>query len=164
MEMVTGKKIEGRASNVAVKAVIGVSLMTAAAWAQTFAFEIGGPVAAQDFRLKSAAFVFRTTGCADPAKAEVTAMAEGVADGARRTMPLKVTPSSRPGVYAVLPQWDAGRWVVVLKGACGTMLAGAVIPVGLHGFAREESKFFAHPATAAEIEAALKAFPEGGYK
>ena len=165
-----GKKFAGGPSNVFVKAVflnaaIGVFLLAAAAWAQAFAFEIGSPVAAQDFRLKSAAFAFRTAGCADPEKAEIIANAEGVVDGARRTIPLKVNlAASRPGVYAVMQTWTGGRWVVVLKGSCGAMQAGAVIPIGPRGFVREDSKFFARPATAAEIEAALKAFPEGGYK
>ena len=72
--------------------------------------------------------------------------------------------SSRPGVYAVQRQWDAGRWVVILKGSCGDAHAGAIIPFGPHGFVREASKFYTHPPTAAEIEAALKAVPEGGYK
>jgi hypothetical protein len=161
MEMVIGKN--GAVSRMVAQA-LACGLFAAAAWAQAFSFEIGSPVAAQDFHFKSAAFVFRTAGCAEPGKAEVSATAEGVADGARRTMPLKVTPSSRPGVYAVFQQWSGGRWVVVLRGACGTMQAGAVIPVGPRGFVREGSEFYPHPATAADIEAALKAFPEGGYQ
>ena len=45
------------------------ALATAAlALAGTFTFTIGSPVASQDFRAKTAAFVFRTEGCADPAK------------------------------------------------------------------------------------------------
>jgi hypothetical protein len=53
---------------------------------------------------------------------------------------------------------------VNLKGACGAANAGALVPIGANGFVREASKFFTRPATAAEIEAALKSFPEGGYK
>ncbi|HTA43528.1 MAG TPA: hypothetical protein VK789_13830 [Bryobacteraceae bacterium] len=134
------------------------------AWAQAFTFEIGSPVASQDFATKSAAFVFRTAGCAAPEKPEVSATAEGLVEGTRRTLPLKVNPSSKPGVYAVFQQWTGGRWMVVLKGSCGSAQAGAIVPVGPRGFVREDSKFFTHPATAAEIDAALKAFPEGGYK
>jgi hypothetical protein len=134
------------------------------ALAQGFTFEIGSPVAAQDFRVKSAAFVFRTTGCAEPAKPEVAASAEGMVDGVHKSMMLKVLSSSRPGVYAVVQQWGPGRWAVVLNGSCGDARAAAIIPVGPSGFVRDASKFLAHPATKAEIDAALKAFPEGGYK
>lgn len=140
-------------------------LLPVFAWAQAFTFEIGAPVAAQDFRSKSAAFVFRTSGCGEPEKAEVSAAAVGLIDGARRTQPLRVMPSSKPGVYAVFQEWGTGgRWTVVLKGSCGRMQAGAIIPIGPRGFVREDSKFLTHPATAAEIDAALKSFPEGGYK
>ena len=138
-------------------------LIPALAGADEFMFEVAGPVAAQGFVSKTAAFVFRTAGCPDPDKAQISATAEGVADGRRQNLVLRVTPS-KPGVYAVFQQWNSGRWVVVLKGSCGPRQAGAVIPVGPHGFVREDSKFFTHPATAAEIDAALKAFPEGGYK
>jgi hypothetical protein len=136
----------------------------APALAQAFTFEIASPVAAQDFRFKSAAFVFRTTGCPEPGKVEVSATGQGLAGAERRSMVLKVIASSKPGVYAVVQQWDAGQWVVILKGSCGAAQAGAVIPVGPHGFVREASKFYSHPATASEIEAALKAIPDGGYK
>jgi hypothetical protein len=129
-----------------------------------FMFEVANPAAAQGFVSKTASFVFRTTGCAEPDKASVSATAEGFENGARRSLPLKVMPSAKPGVYAVFQQWSSGRWVVVLKGSCGNRQAGAVIPIGPRGFVREDSKFFTQPANAVEIEAALKAFPEGGYK
>ncbi len=145
-------------------AIAGVIFAAAPASAQTFAFEVGSPIAAQDFRSKSAVFAFRTTGCADLAKVEVSAMAEGVVGKDRRSIPLQVTPSSRPGVYAVAKQWEGGNWVVVLKGSCGGMEAGAIVPVGLRGFVREASKFYSHRPSAAEIEAAMKAIPEGGYQ
>ena len=61
---------------------IGVGKTTLGqALAEAFSFEIASPVAAQDFRFKSAAFVFRTTGCPEPAKAEITATGEGLAGG-----------------------------------------------------------------------------------
>jgi hypothetical protein len=141
-----------------------IAFGSAPAWAQAFAFEIGSPVAAQDFRFKTAAFVFRTTGCPDPGKVEVSAMAQSLAGAERKSMDLRVVAASKPGIFAVLQQWNAGQWVVILKGSCGEAQAGAVIPVGPHGFVREASKFYSHPATAAEIDAALKGIPTGGYK
>jgi hypothetical protein len=171
MEMVIGKKIARRTSNGAMKtakhrltALAALLCVSPLAWAQAFIFEIGSPVAAQDFRFKSAAFVFRTTGCSEPGKVEVSATGQGLAGAERRSMALRVIASSKPGVYAVLQQWDAGQWVVILKGSCGEAQAGAIIPVGPHGFVREASKFYSHPPTAAEIDAALKAIPDGGYK
>jgi hypothetical protein len=133
------------------------------ALAEGFTFTIASPVASQDFRSKTAAFVFRTEGCADPAKSQISGTAEGIVKGARRSVPLKVDAMSRPGVYAVYQTWSAeGEWVVNLKGTCTSENAGAVIPIGPKGFVRESSKFFPRPATAAEIEAALKALTHGG--
>jgi len=139
-------------------------IFAALTFAQDFRFEVGGPVAAQDFRFKSAPFVFRTTGCVDPGGSVVTAKAEGLVDGARQSMALKVMPSSKPGVYGVIPQWSAGRWAVILQGTCGHTQAGAIIPVGASGFVRDASKFLTHAATPIEIETVLKAFPQEGYK
>jgi hypothetical protein len=110
MEMVDGKKSEVTSSNEAMKPTkchvllqmllqAGLICVPTLALAQTFTFEIGSPVAAQDFRVKSAVFVFRTTGCPEPAKAEITATGEGLVGGARRSMVLRVVASSKPGAY-----------------------------------------------------------------
>jgi hypothetical protein len=139
--------------------------MAALALAQGFTFTIGSPVAAQDVRSKTAAFAFRTEGCADPAASQIGGTAEGLVNGMRRSLTLRVAEMSKSGVYAVYQTWpQEGVWVVNLKGTCGAANAGALVPIGAKGFVREASKFFTRPATAAEIEAALKAFPEGGYK
>src|SRR5580658_2897118 len=83
--------------------------------AEEFTFTIGSPVAAQDFRAKVAAFVFRTQGCADPPKSQISATAEGLVKGVRRSVALKVEAMSKPGVYAVYQNWPAeGHWVVNL--------------------------------------------------
>jgi hypothetical protein len=49
-----------------------------------------------------------------------------------------------------------GAWVVNLKGTCANANAGAIVPIGPHGFLRESSKFFQRAASPAEIDASLK--------
>ena len=45
----------------------------------------------------------------------VSGTAEGLVNGARRTVSLEFRPTSRPGVYALHKQWeDAGVWTLVL--------------------------------------------------
>jgi hypothetical protein len=136
------------------------------AMAEGFTFAIGNPVASQDFQFKTAAFVFRTEGCADPAKAQISATAEGIVKGERRSVALKVSPgSAKPGVYAIFQSWPAeGHWVVNLKGSCANLSAGAVVPMGPKGFIRESAKFFPRPATDSEIETSLTALTQGGNK
>jgi len=133
------------------------SALAALTAGQTFTFTIGSPVASQDGRSKLAAFVFRTEGCADPAKATVDATAEGLIQGTRKSVALKLTALSTPGVYAVYPTWGSdGDWVVSLHGTCAAASAGALIPVGPGGFNRAASKFFPRAATKQELEAALQ--------
>jgi hypothetical protein len=130
-----------------------------------FTFNIGSPVASQDFASKSAAFVFRTEGCADPTKSRISGTAEGLVNGMRRSVALNLLETSRPGVYAVNQNWPReGGWVVVLKGTCGGANAGAVVPIGPNGFVRESAEFFPRPATNAEVEASLRALPQAGKK
>jgi hypothetical protein len=146
---------------------IGIAACAAAAlaFAEGFTFTVGSPVASQDYQAKGAAFVFRTQGCAEPAKSQISGTAEGLVKGARRSVPLKVVAMSRPGVYAVYQNWPAeGEWVANLKGTCADASAGAIVPMGAKGFIRESSKFFQRPATKEEIETALKAIEKGGNK
>jgi hypothetical protein len=142
---------------------IAVLAMAAPAMAGGFTFAIASPVASQDFHFKMATFVFRTEGCADPAKPQISATAEGIVKSERRSVALKVMPGTKPGVYAVFQSWPSeGRWLVNLTGMCAGASAGAIVPMGPKGFIRESSKFFPRPATGSEIETALKALTEEG--
>jgi hypothetical protein len=132
--------------------------------ADAFTFVIGGSVASQQYQFKAAAFVFRTEGC-DSRTPEVTATAEGVVYGERKTIVLKISQASKPGIYAIFPTLpQQGHWLVNLKGVCGNLNAGAIVPVGSKGFIRESSKFFPRSATDREIETSLKALAPGGTK
>ena len=72
--------------------------------------------ASQDARAKNAAIVAILSGCHEADKGTVTATAEGVVDGTRKTLPLKVIVLNQPGWFAVERQWpESGRWVVVLS-------------------------------------------------
>ena len=144
---------------------IGNLAVTALTFAQTFTFTIGSPMASMDGRSKLAAFVFRTEGCADATKAKVDGTAEGVVQGTRKSVALKLAAMSTPGVYAVYPTWPAdGDWVVSLYGTCAGASAGALVPIGPGGFIRASSKFFPRPATAAELDEALQTLSQGRRK
>jgi hypothetical protein len=133
--------------------------------AEGFTFSVGSPVASQDYRAKGAAFVFRTQGCAEPAKPQISATAEGLVKGVRQSVALKVVAMTKAGVYAVYQNWPAeGEWLVNLRGTCADASAGAIIPIGPKGFVRESSKFFPRAASNAEIEISLKEIANGGNK
>lgn len=144
--------------------VIANVILLALAEAEGFTFVIGSPVASQQFQFKAATFVFRTQGC-DSATPQISATAEGIVKGERKSVELKVAPGAKPGIYAVFQSWaPEGQWLVNLKGVCGNLSAGAIVPIGPKGFIRESSKFFPRPATDTEIETSLKAITPGGKK
>jgi hypothetical protein len=111
--------------------------------------------------------VVRPGGCADPASAEITVTAEGIVNGARRRVPLKLSALPTPGVHAVPKDWSSGGvWILNLVGKCAGKTAGAIVSiVGPNAeYRREGVKYLPHPATLSEIDAALKALTAGGQR
>ena len=142
-----------------VRKLIAVYLAIAAsAPAADFALAIANSVAGNSFQAKGAVMVVRPEGCADPAKARIEGTAEGLVNGARRSISLKLVALQTPGVFAVFKEWPPeGVWVVKLTGTCQGSTAGVIAPIGPKGFVRESSKFFSRAASEAEVEASLKA-------
>jgi hypothetical protein len=134
--------------------------------AQEFTLQVGLPIAGNTQQAKSSLLVVRPGGCADPGSAEITATAEGIVDGARRSVPLTLTALPTPGVHAVPKHWARGGvWIVNLVGTCAGKTAGALVPIGPKAtFRRETVKLFAHRPTAAEIDASLNALTGGAQK
>jgi hypothetical protein len=134
------------------------------AYAQEFALQVGPPIAGNAQPAKSSLLVVRPGGCSDPAAAKITATAEGIVDGARRSVPLTLMPMSTPGVHAVPKDWaKSGVWIVNLVGSCAGKTAGAIVSIGSAAtYRRDAVKLLAHPASAAEIDASLKALTTGG--
>jgi hypothetical protein len=137
-----------------------------AATAQEFTLQIGAPIAGNAQGAKSSLLVVRPGGCADPAAAQITAMAEGLVDGERRSMPLTVFELPTPGVHAVPKGWAKhGVWVVSLVGTCAGKTAGAIVPVEPNAtFRRDAVTLLARRPTPAEIDASLKLMTTGGPK
>jgi hypothetical protein len=146
-------------------AAFAVTLLSCA-WGADFSLAIGNPVAVarpNGVVKKDIGFAVRGENCADIAKIQVTGTAEGVVDGARRSVPLRVIAGETAGTFAISHDWpQQGAWVVNLTGHCGNFTSAAVVPMGPNGFLRESSKFFPRAATAAEVELALKTLTGGG--
>lgn len=68
-----------------------------------------------DVKAKGAFLLARLSGCHEAEKGVLTASAEGVVDGKRRTISLKVVKLDAAGTFAIARQWpEDGIWVVVL--------------------------------------------------
>ena len=133
------------------------------AFAQEFALQVGPPIAGNGQQSKNSLLVVRPGGCSDPSAATITATAEGLVDGARRSVPLTLRSMPTPGVRAVPRDWpEGGVWIVNLVGSCGGKTAGAIVSLGASAnYRREAVKLLAHPATSTEIDASLKALTTG---
>jgi len=130
-----------------------------------FSLAIGNPsaVALPDgvFK-KDAVLAVRGENCADLSKVQISGVAEGIVNGARQSIPLRLIPATTPGTFALSRDWPrGGTWVVSLTGHCGSSTASAVVPFGPNGFLRDSSKFFPRAATTAEIEAVLRTLHGG---
>lgn len=158
-----------------MKSILILLTLSASAFAADFALAIGSPFAASSpgtetsggasqrvFKVKDAVLAVRTENCAEPAKAQITGTAEGLVNGVRQSVPLKLISGAAAGTYLVSREWPPqGAWIVNLSGVCGGAKAGALIPIGPNGYVRESSKFFPRSITEAEIEASLKTVAGG---
>jgi hypothetical protein len=82
---------------------------------------------------KDAALVLRVGGCIKPADARVSATAEGLVNGKRRTVTLQLK-SISPGVYTLSRQWPAeGVWVLAITGTVEKLTCGRLVELGPNG-------------------------------
>lgn len=82
-----------------------------------FWLELGSPTASSDPKAKGAVVLARFVGCHEPAKAVLTATAEGVVQGKRQSIALQPVSLSTSGLYAISRTWPAeGKWVLRLEG------------------------------------------------
>lgn len=127
--------------------------------AEDLVIQFASPVAAQSYQFKKSAFVFRTLGCPSDVKPEVSATAEGLVDGQRQSVSLKVTAvqASAGNVFAIFREWsNQGVWIVSVKAHCGGKSAGVLVATDAQGIVRESSTVLNHPATEKEIENSLR--------
>jgi hypothetical protein len=141
--------------------IVGGAMVAGAApfAGELFRLEIGPPIAG-GFSTKKAVLVARPL-CCDPATVRITATAEGIVNGTRRSIPVEVQALAAPGVHAIPRQWPDGQWVLNLTGTCAERgaTASAVVPLTATGFDREKTQILTRAATGEEIETALRGAP-----
>jgi hypothetical protein len=122
---------------------------------EVFRLEVGPPIAAPNAPKKSA-FVVRSQ-CCEVSSVTITATAEGIVNGARKTVPLTLMDVGS-GARAVPSAWGEGTWVVRLDGSCAERktVASTIVPMGRAGFMRDAVITLTRAATAADVDAALR--------
>lgn len=91
---------------------------TAAVFAGGFYLSVTVPDAeSDDPRVKEAVLLVRPIGCHEPSAAKLSVRAEGLVDGQRKSLAVRLTPLGDEEGYAVRRQWPAeGVWVLTLTG------------------------------------------------
>lgn len=152
-----------------LSAVVLALACEAAAQAQEFTLQVGPPIAAsprpgsRERKVSTkAVFVVRPLGCTDAPTLGVSATAEGIEGGVRRSIALALEAMPASGVRVVSRQWDGGVWVVRVVGTCAGRTAGAIVTPDPNGaYRRDGVEYVAGVPTAAQIDRALRALMSG---
>jgi len=98
-----------------------------------FQLSVETPAASADPQLTNVVLIARTYGCHQPADAKLSASAEGLIDGERRSLPLELR-SIASGVFAIRQQWPSeGKWVLALTGSYNGMTSSVLVELGPNG-------------------------------
>ena len=150
-----------QATSVGLAGAIALAVTSQVLAGVVFRLEIGSAIAGGGaFKLKNAVVMIRPLACDDPASVVMTASAEGIVNGARRSVPLKLLPLPTPGVHAVTKQWPDGTWILNVTARCPARdaTAAALVPLDRKDqFLRDTSRFLERAATDADINASLTA-------
>jgi hypothetical protein len=141
------------------KPLFALSILAAPLFAGALLLEIGSPAANQEALAKQAVLVARITACHSPEKTTVTATAEGLVNGVRNSIPLKVISLSTAGTFAVAREWpEQGTWAVKMIATnpdYKDYATSVVVPMQKSLVQLSTVKHYSHAATSAEVSAAL---------
>jgi hypothetical protein len=101
------------------------------------------PPPSSDSQLKEAVLLVRAYGCHQPSEAALSATAEGIVGGQRKSVPLELT-SIEKGVYAIKRQWPAeGAWVLAITGTYLGRTSSALVELGPGGEVQARGRLIA---------------------
>ena len=107
--------------------------ISSSAFAGGFQLSVETPSSSSDAQMKDVVLIARTFGCHQPADAKLSATAEGLVNGARKSVALELR-SIEPGVYAIKQQWPSeGTWVLAITAGYSGMTSSALIELGPKG-------------------------------
>ena len=143
-----------------LKTLLVLPLALAPAFGGGMILQIGNPTANPAATAKHGVVFARLTACHTPAKADLTATAEGFVDGKRQTIALKPDLLGEPGTWSIARAWPAeGKWVVRLTAThpeYGAYSSSVVVAVNGDTFDWAKVRNFqGNPPTSADIAAIL---------
>jgi len=146
-----------------LRPLIACWMLAAPLFAGALLVEIGNPAANTEAQAKHAVLVARITACHSPEKTVLSATAEGLLNGVRKSIPLKVIPFSTAGTFGVGRQWPSqGSWIVKIIATnpdYKNYATSALVPFENDHFEWGAIKHYSHAPTDAELAAVLGAQP-----
>jgi hypothetical protein len=141
-------------------AFLAACIAAAPVLAGALTLQVDDPKTNPEAIAKHAVVAAHITACHSPEKTSVTATAEGIVDGQRRSIPLKVIRLSEPGAFAVTHEWPReGKWTVKMIATnpdYKDYATSIVVPVGKDAVDPAAAKVFYHAASADEVGMVLK--------
>jgi hypothetical protein len=151
-----------------VLATLVIFGFAATAFAGGFYLSVEVPEGATANQLKDAVLLVRPYGCHKPTDATLSAIAEGIVNGERRTLPLEMA-YDQAGAYAIKRQWPSGgSWVLAITGDYNGHTCTLIVDLGPNGKVHPNTRLdpgdkkgpharlIPRKATTAEIDSALK--------
>lgn len=141
------------------KSLLALSILAAPLFAGALRLEVGNPATNQEALAQHAVVVAWITACHSPKKTTVMATAEGVVNGMRKSIPLKVISLSAPGSFAVTREWsNGGIWAIKMVATnpeYKDYATSAVVPIQNNAAQLEAAKRYYHAPTETELSMSL---------
>jgi hypothetical protein len=141
-------------------AALGAALFSASAVAGALTLQVDDVRSNSEAMAKKAVVAAHITACRSPEKTSVSASAEGIVNGTRQTIPLRVIHLSEPGAFAVAHEWPReGVWTVKMIATnpdYKDYATAIVVPVRQDTASAQTAKVFYHAPSAEEINSVLK--------
>lgn len=143
-----------------MKFLLTLPILAAPLFAGALVLEVGNPQADSEALAQHAVLVARMSACTSPEKTVVTASAEGIVDGERKSIPLKIARLSTAGTFAVRREWPAqGTWIVKMAATnpdYRDYAAVVLVPLDRGELQWASVKHYRHAPGEAEIAAVLE--------
>ena len=139
--------------------LLTVCILTAPLFAGALLLEVGNPASNPEALQNHAVLVARITACHSPAKTTVSATAEGLFNGVRQSIPLKVISLSTAGTFAVAHEWpEHGNWAIKMVATnpdYKDYATSVIVPVRNDAVQLPVARHYFHAPTDAEVSLAL---------
>ncbi len=139
--------------------LFALSTLAVPLFAGALLLQVGNPASNPEAVRNHAVLVAQITACHSPGETTVTATAEGVVNGMRKSIPLKVISLSTAGTFAVAREWpNEGAWAIKLVAtnpAYRDYATSVLVPIRSDSLQLSAAKYYFHRPTDAEVSLAL---------